>query len=344
MPHTRAEQRPDLGPWRERWDELVLRQPLPSPFQRSWWLEAVADGTTYVLVTAGDQLLGGLALGQRRLGGTTRLTAPGPAVLCPDHLDVLADPGREPEVVAALAGWFGRPGQRLLDVRGCVASPLLGRAVGGTHVLHDEAPYDVVEPGSDWLAGRSSSFRRNVRRGRRRLEAEGYARRRVEPPQVEDGLAELRRLHEERPGRAALLAELPRLARAVAAGAASGEARVDLLTGARGTVAAVLAFEVAGRLSLYQVARSTAREHASAGTVLLADVVEDAVASGCHEVDLLRGAEDYKGSFADLSRPLVRVRAAHGGWAGTQLVVEEAARRARRRVSGRLRSRGGSDA
>ena len=44
MPHISAEQRADLGPWRERWDELVLRQPVPSPFQRTWWLDAVAAG------------------------------------------------------------------------------------------------------------------------------------------------------------------------------------------------------------------------------------------------------------------------------------------------------------
>ena len=29
---------PDLGPWREAWDDLAVRQPLPSPFLRSWWL------------------------------------------------------------------------------------------------------------------------------------------------------------------------------------------------------------------------------------------------------------------------------------------------------------------
>ncbi|WP_395657762.1 GNAT family N-acetyltransferase [Nocardioides sp.] len=345
MPHTSAEQRPGLGPWRERWDELVLRQPLPSPFQRSWWLEAAApERTTYLLVTDGEQLVGGLALGVRGSGPATRLTAPGPTVLCPDHLDVLVEPGREAVVGAVVADWFGRPGQRLLDVRGTVASSLLSRAVGGTHAPHDEAPYDVVEPGSDWLAGRSSGFRRNVRRGRTRLESEGYTHRRAEPDRVGAGLAELRRLHEGRPGRGELLAELPRLTRAVEAGARRGEARVDLLTGDRGTIGVVVAFEVAGRLSLYQVARSTEREHGSAGTVLLAAVVEDAVAGGCHEVDLLRGAEDYKGSFADRTRPLERVRAAHGGWATARLAAEDAARRAKRTVSARLRSRAGSDA
>ncbi len=345
MPHISAEQRADLGPWRERWDELVLRQPVPSPFQRTWWLDAVAAGqATYLVVAEDDRLVGGLALGVRTRGGATVLTAPGPVVLCPDHLDVLAAAGRESEVVAVVADWFGRPGQRVLDVRGSVAGSLLARAVRGTHDQHDEAPYAVVEPGSDWLAGRSATFRRNVRRGRRKLEALGFTHRRLEPEQVEDGLRELRRLHQARPGREALLAELPRLAHALVAGAALGEARVDVLSGERGTIAVTIAFELGGRLNLYQVARSTAREHANAGTVLLAAVAQDAIAHGCHEVDLMRGAEDYKGSFVDLSRPLERVRAANGTWAGVQLGAEDAARRTRRAVSATLRSRGGSDA
>ena len=63
-----------------------------------------------------------------------------------------------------------------------------------------------------------------------------------------------------------------------------------------------LAFVVAGRLSLYQVARSLDGAHDGAGNVLLVAVIEDAVADGCHEVDLLRGGEGYKSSFADGTR------------------------------------------
>ncbi len=347
----RVLERVDLGRWATGWDDLVLRQPVPSPFQRTWWLDAVGDHdvpTTWLLVTDGEQLLGGLAVGVRRRGPTQRFGAPGPTVLCPDHLDVLVEPGREHAVAAALADWFGGSGQRLLDLRGAVADSLLARALGARHEPHDEAPYDVVEAGGDWLATRSSSFRRNVRRGRNRLEAAGFTHRRLGPDDVRTGLAELRRLHEDRPGREALLAELPRLTAAVAAGAARDEARVDLLAGPGGAVAATVSFVVAGRICLYQVARSTAREHGSAGTVLLADVVQDAVAGGCHEVDLLRGAEDYKGSFADRSRPLERVRVAHGAWASAQLAGEDAARwlraRARDGVSATRRSPDGRDA
>ena len=99
-------------------------------------------------------------------------------------------------------------------------------------------------------------------------------------------------------------------------------------------VAVSLAFVVAGRLSLYQVGRSLDRAHDGAGTALLVAVIEDAVTEGCSEVDLLRGGEDYKSSFADSSRPVGRLRTAHGGVARAQLAAEDAARR----VSARLRS------
>lgn len=341
MTVTEIQVRTELGPWRDRWDELVLEQPVPSPFQRSWWLQAVAPaGVEYVLVTRRDELIGGLALGSRRTGGLDRLTAPGPAVLCPDHLDALVAPGEEAAVQQALTAWFCAPGQRLVDVRGVAASGLLARVVGGSHDRHDEAPYGVVTPGEDWLPTRSRNFRRSVRRGRGRLEEAGLRHHRLEGADVRRGLEELRRLHEHRAGRGALLRALPALSAAVEAGAARGEARVDVLTGAGQTASVVVSFVVGGRLSLYQVARSVAPEHDSAGTVLLAAVIEDAVASGCGEIDMLRGSEGYKAAFVDDARPLERVRAARGAWASARLAAEDSARS----LNARLRSRGGTGA
>ncbi|MGB0100763.1 MAG: GNAT family N-acetyltransferase [Nocardioides sp.] len=323
-----------LGHWRTAWDDLVDRQRLPSPFQRSWWLESVAEQrTTYVLVVAGAELIGGLALGAGR-AGARRMVAPGPAVLCPDHLDVLAEPGAEDRVVVAISRWLAR-GPRLLDVRGVVAGSLLERATGAMALPADRAPFQPLD--GPYLAGRSSAFRRNVRRGARRLDQLGLRHRRATLAEIPDALAAFRALHTARGDRGALVAQLDPLERAVLAGARVDEARVDVLGGDR-TVAVSIGFELAGRLSLYQVARSLEREHGSAGTVLLASVIEDAAAHGHHEVDLLRGAEGYKSSFADHTRPVGRLRAARGSSAVAQLRVEDAARR----VSARLRSRGGS--
>ena len=323
---------------REAWDSLGALQSLPSPFQRSWWLEGVAPhDTAYVLVLDGDRLLGGLALRERRLAGVRRYAAPGPAVLCPDHLDLLAAPGSE-EVVAGVVGeWLARPGQRVLDLRGVADGSLLARALGVMPERLDVAPYQSLPAAPEtYLSGRTSNFRRSVRRAAKSLASKGIEHRRVSPADLPDALAAFRGLHEGREGRGPLVAQMPALTRALGAGVEVGEARVDVLAAGSDVVAVSLAFVVAGRLSLYQVARSLDGAHDGAGNVLLVAVIEDAVADGCHEVDLLRGGEGYKSSFADGTRVVGRLRTAHGGAARAQVAAEDAMRR----VSARLRSRG----
>ncbi len=77
-------------------------------------------------------------------------------------------------------------------------------------------------------------------------------------------------------------------------------------------VATVTAFEVAGRVSLYQSARLTDRRWRDATTVLLAAVIDDACARGFSEVDFLRGDEPYKGRFAPSHREMLRLVAGKG--------------------------------
>lgn len=319
---------PDLGRWREAWDDLAVRQPLPSPFLRSWWL-AEQDGIA-VVVLDDERLVGGLALRRARRIGATRYAAPGAPVLCPDHLDLMAEPGRADEVATAIRGW-SLSHRFVLDVRGLVEDPLLARALGTPARPDDVAPWQPLP------APRES---RSVRRSRKRLAERGLVHHRQ--ADVDAGMRALRRMHEERGDRGALLAELDVVARAVAQGAARGEARVDVLSDGVDEVAAVVvSFVVAGRLSLYQVARSLRPEHDGAGTVLLADVVAAADAT---EVDLLRGDEGYKRSFAEHTRTLTRLRAAHGRWPRTLLRIEDAARSVRAALSARRRSRAGSGA
>lgn len=328
--------RPRLEHHREDWDSLGALAPLPSPFQRSWWLEGVAPhDTTYALVVDGDRLLGGLALGERRVAGVRRCAAPGPAVLCPDHLDLLAAPGAEGVVADVIGEWFARPGQRVLDLRGVAGDSLLARALGTVPERLDVAPYQSLPVAPEtYLAGRTSNFRRSVRRAAKALAGRGIEHRRVSPVELPDAFAAFRELHQGREGRGPLVAQMPALTRALSIGVAVGEARVDVLAAGSEVVAVSFAFVVAGRLSLYQVARSLDGAYDGAGNVLLVAVIEDAVADGCHEVDLLRGGEGYKSSFADGTRVVGRLRVAHGSAARAQVAAEDTARR----VSARLRS------
>lgn len=332
---------PHLGEHATAWDDVVEESPLPSPFLRSWWLGAAERKTQSHLLfhDADGALLGGVPTVLDRVAGVPRLRFSGAGVLCPDHLDLVARTGADEAVGTGFMRWITSLGKNLVvDLGGLVHPSSLGRALARPGDVRrgeviDVAPYAAlpVAPAT-YLETRSSGTRRSVRRTDRRLSAAGSRHHRIEPSGLATALEDFRRLHAAREDRAPLLAALPLLARAVAAGMAAGEARVDVLETDGRAQAVSIAFVVAGRISLYQVARSLAREDDGAGTALLHRVVEDAVLDGCHEVDLLRGDEGYKSSLADDRRSIGRIRTARGPIAGALLAAGSEAARLRRRL------------
>ncbi|MCW2794368.1 MAG: hypothetical protein JWO76_3466 [Nocardioides sp.] len=327
---------PELAGHAGAWDALVTSAPVPSPFLRSWWLDSVtARPAAHLLVMSDGRLIGGVPFARDRVLGISRYRFAGEGVLCPDHLDALALPGHEDEVVDALHAWFVAPGQRIVEVDGLGEDSLLARALARSPQPLDVAPWQALPAdGTDFLAARSSNFRRSVRKAERRLDEAGVRHRRVDPAGLAEALAAFRLLQGDRDGRGPLLDQLPVLERALAVGLPLGEARIDVLETPVAVVAVCVAFVVEGRLSLYQVARSLEHEYRSAATVLLHRVIADAVADGCVEVDMLRGDEGYKSSFADERRQLHRLRAGHGvlarGVVATRALVVSAIRRVRR--------------
>lgn len=303
-----------LGRHQVAWDALVLQLPLPSPFLRSWWLGAMSPAPhAHLLALDGDRLVGGVPLLRDRIGGVDRYRFVGQGVLCPDHLDLVAAPGREADVVAAFRRWFEAPGQRLVDLDGLVADSLVACALERDPRVIESAPYLLLPSNEEaYLAARSSAFRRSVRRSTKRLSAAGIVHQRVAPAAVDAALDAFVALQADRPGRDALLEQMAVLRAAVTAGVARGEAQVDVLASSETTAAVSIAFCTPGRLSLYQIARSLHRDHDGAGKVLLTRLVTDAISAGYREADLLRGGEDYKSSFVDAARTLHRLRAGHG--------------------------------
>lgn len=329
-----------LGPSAEAWDRLVASQPVPSPFARSWWLEAMAAAlprqgrTCQLLVHDGDRLVGGIALAEDHVVGIPRYRFLGQGGLAPDHLDLIAAPGCEPLVAEAFTAWLQRPGTRLLHLDGVDQTALVHAAVTGRWTPIESAPYaPLPTDGSAFLEGLSASFRRTVRRSARRLRTAGHAHRRVPLTEAPEAMAAFWMLQGERGDRGRLLSERAAVDTAVHAGLARDECRIDVLDGVAGPIAVAVSFVVADRVSLYQVSRSMRREHAGAGTVLLVDLIEDAAAAGCREVDLLRGDEAYKQHFARQVRPMLALRAAYGGGARALDRGQEAARFVRRRWS-----------
>jgi CelD/BcsL family acetyltransferase involved in cellulose biosynthesis len=335
---------PRLDQWAPQWDEIVGRSPLPSPFLRSWWLTGVGGRRRrFLLIVRDDRLLGGLALEEGRRLGLPCLRMMGSGPLCPDHLDLLAAPGHEDTVVQAVRAWLRRPGARLVDLEGIgPGSPLIralpGRVRGEPLAV---APWARLSVTADtYLAARPPRFRRNFRKARARLTAQGAAYRINRGQSAVRSLETLRRLHSAQwGGRSRFLPNFDRFAAACRLGAEFDEVAVHELH-VHGTVIAIMvSFEVAGRVSLYQSARLTDFRWRDASVVLLTESISDACDRGFAEVDLLRGSEAYKRNFAPERRDLLRLRTANA-WAGraglrTELAVRRAGAAGRRLLPSR---------
>ena len=306
---------PRLGGWAAQWDELVDASPLPSPFLRSWWLTgAGGPGRHFLLVVDGTRLLGGRALVWRHPMLSIRMMGDGS--LCPDHLDLLAAPGDEAAVVSLLRDWLGRPGERLLDLRGIRPGSRLLQALPG-RVRREPmlvAPFTPLPDSPEkYRASLPAQFRKNLRVSAKRLAAEGVTHQAFRGPAALPRLDILRELHQAQWGsRSGFLPVFDRFAAGFAGGCAADEAVVHELGHDDLVVATVTAFEVANRVSLYQSARLTDRRWRDVTTALLAAIIDDACTRGFGEVDFLRGDEPYKGRFAPKHREMLRLVAGTG--------------------------------
>jgi CelD/BcsL family acetyltransferase involved in cellulose biosynthesis len=324
-----------LGGWERQWDQLVDLSPLPSPFLRSWWLKGTqASAALFLLVVSDGQLLGGLALEEgRRLGLKCYQLSGSHGHLCPDHLDLLAAPGYEDTTTRLLRGWLGRPGSRLLDLTGVRGGSRLIEALPGWAHLTPfaVAPWTPLPDDPDaYLASLPSQFRRQVRRASARLTAAGARHRARRGQSAIDALETLRALHQRQWGdRSRFLPDFDRFVAACRLGAAADEVVVHELGTDSAVIALLVAFEVAGRVSLYQSARSVDSDWREAASVLLTTVITEACGRGFVEVDFLRGDEPYKGRYAQRRRQMIRLLAGNGGAAhvvSTALTTVAAAR------------------
>jgi CelD/BcsL family acetyltransferase involved in cellulose biosynthesis len=199
----------DLGPHRAEWDELAVaaHQPFGSPaWALAWWdnLRPRKAKLRLVIVQEGDRLAGIVPLFSS--GRSYRPLAGGLAPAEP-----LSRPGLEREVAAAavatLAESVPRPATIELELHG--SSPawaeLLGEAWldgrGAWRWAKSDTPVPrvaLVDDFDAWMETRSTSFRREMRRKRRKLESAGGAFRHATEGTLENDVHTFLRLHRSR--------------------------------------------------------------------------------------------------------------------------------------------------
>lgn len=337
-----------LGARAREWDDLVARQPLPSPFLLSWWVDLAAEGRPVVLhcVDATDgSLVGGAALQLDRIGrgpaSLERVRCLGQGELAPDHLDVVAVPGREQEVCRRVIGWLRRPGARVVDLDGLAATGRLAGALASSEIDRTGAPWTPLpaDP-ADYLADRPGTLRSTISRSRKRFDKVGASVRRVPAEEADRALDTLASLHDDRwADESGFLAAWDRFRAAAHDGIASGAVVIHELRAANGRVVATELDLVSGdRLAFYQAGRDTDRDWRGSGSVLKAAIIDWACSERLVEFDLLRGDEPYKADWARERRELVRVRFGVGP-AGRSVVAGAAAWRRARPALDRIRDR-----
>ncbi len=310
-----------LGRLRAEWDGLAVEtaSPFCAPaWMLAWWRHARPDGAALrvIAVRDGDRLVGLAPLFARRDRGrsaayevlTERLSPPaGP----------LAAPGREREVATAIGGALEASSPRPSSLRlwstlgsGDVAATLAEAWPGRGPWLRSAPaePVPVVTLGEldydEWFAGRSSKFRQESRRMRRRLEDAGASVELVGAEGLDEALAAFVELHgdrwQDRGGSDALITGLrPMLADAAAELLGEGRMRVYALR-AEGELVAVNVLLVAGG-EICGWSSGFAEEWArfSPSMQLTLQAIDDATQQGDARMSLGPGEGGYKRRLAD---------------------------------------------
>jgi CelD/BcsL family acetyltransferase involved in cellulose biosynthesis len=306
------------------WDALAVAQaqPLCAPgWMLAWWQHLAPAGSELRIVALrdGGQLIA-LAPWFVGRGPSGRVDVRFLGAEISDRVDILCLPGREHEVRNGLLGAIAqmRPRPDLIAFEAVPAASqwtrrLAARSPRLTRYRNSllPAPSVTLPAGAPeaWLAGRSSNFRSQMRRMRRRLsERGGSVRQIVDPEEVGPAVDALLALHAARwqdrapshltaPGVREMLHE---------AALALGPERLRLWAAEiDGELISVQLFQAAGGQIKYWNG-GWREEHADLKPTMLTILaaLEDGIARGEHSLDLGAGTHPYKLRFADGDQPL----------------------------------------
>lgn len=348
----------ELGRLAGDWDALAIeaRAPFGAPaWALAWWHHLAPAGArlAVVAVRSGAELVG-LApfYAVRRLGLTElRLLSGGFA----SRPGILARPGRESEVAAAVAATLAGRRQRPDAIhwqavdRGAGWPERLSAAwPGGGHRLLGEgersAPVVHLDPAAgfeEWLAGKSRNFRSQMRRRRREIEERGARLRCADRASLGEDLAAFARLHaarwEARGGSGAVDGAALRMLREVGEElVASGRLRLWMIDGPGGEAVSAQVFVAAGGEVAYWNGGFDERwGDCSPGLLGILAAIEDALDRGERILDLGGGEAAYKDRLASEDRPVT--------WSTSYPPGARQALARARRLPGRAARRGARD-
>jgi CelD/BcsL family acetyltransferase involved in cellulose biosynthesis len=305
------------------WDELAVEQAIPlcSPgWMLAWWRHlAPPDCQLRIVAVRDDGRLIGLAPWFGHRGEHSRMDLRFLGAELSDRVDILCVPGREREVrgeiLRAIKQMRPRP-----DLIAFEAAP--ARSQWPRHLSRHPrlaryrnsvlpAPAVTLPSGTpaDWLASRSSNFRSQMRRMRRKLEERGGGVRQiVEPDEVGPALDALLRLHlarwEDRAPTGLARPGVPELLHEAARDL--GPDRLRLWAAEiDGEPISVQLFHAAGGEVKYWNG-GWMEQHADLKPTMLTILaaLEDGIARGERRLDLGAGTHAYKMRFADDDDPL----------------------------------------
>ena len=305
---------------RDGWDELAVScgRPFSSPaWMLAWWRHARPAGARLRAVAAfdGDRLAGiapiwltppTLGRCEQRLLAA-RLAAPATP---------LAAPGEEEQVAAALAPAIAAaPGAGTIRLEGQSGSPdwpeRLAQAWPGRRPwVHSALPTPapvVTLAGLDyesWLGGKSSKFRSEARRVRRRMEEAGARFSVAGAEDAESTLAAFVRLHEARwearGGSNALIPGLPEMLRDVASELVpSGRLRLYRIEAGGETISVTIQLAAGGEVSSWSNGFDERWGEYSPAFQQLLHAIGDAMERGDRRLDLGPGVQHYKVRLSD---------------------------------------------
>ena len=309
-------------PWLETWWKHYGAQSSPPTCWRELWLLTVRGDQRELLGLAPWYLEYTFARGRvvRFLGSGEVFS---------DYLSLLAKPGRERDVAAALAAWLrgrGREAWDAIELCGVAADDVvvgelvaaLARNDLGVHVHNDLNCWRIELPSTwdEYLVRLSRSHRKQLRRVERRFVDSGRAvmRQATNTDEAKQALELLIQLHQRswqargRPGayassrfRAFHREVVPRMF-------AQGMLQLNWIELDRQPIAAEYQLVGDGILYAYQGGFNPDHQDAEPGRLSFSAVLRQAIQQCVHAYDLLRGDEPYKAHWRAEPRRMLRVR------------------------------------